>query len=162
MLESICPTFVIPATLSCIIIRIYDIHMPWFSLPTTTTTFYFNPPLLPPLLVPKGSLARSNASEGYPFEKVKSRCELAGCYAVDSFIVSRCILFFLFCRVYIPARPRATKKDGKEENKRKTQRSEKRPKYHILLLPFKMLLLQGFDGLANGTLIPPSPITLCG
>lgn len=75
MLESICPTFVIPATLSCIIIRIYDIHMPWFSLPTTTTTFYSNPPLLPPLLVPKGSLARSNASEGYPFEKVKSRCE---------------------------------------------------------------------------------------
>lgn len=140
--QGIAYRFIIPATLSCIIVRIYDIHMPWFSL-LTTTTFYFKPPLLPPLLVPKGSLARSNASEGYPFVKVKSRCELAGCYAVDSFIVSRCILFFLFCRVYIPPRPQATKKDEKEET-------------------FKMLLLQGFDGLANGTLIPPSPITLCG
>lgn len=54
------------------------------------------PTPLPPLLLPKGSLARSNASEGYPFEKVKSPRELAVCYAVDSFIAPYYLFFFFF------------------------------------------------------------------
>ncbi|KAK1116817.1 hypothetical protein K0M31_018096 [Melipona bicolor] len=89
------------------------------------------PTPLPPLLLPKGSLARSNASEGYPFEKVKSPRELAVCYAP-------------------PGR------------RRKTKRSEKRTRVPHPSFTFKTLLLEGFDGLANGTLIPRSPLMFCG
>lgn len=54
-------------------------------------------PLLQSPSLPKGSLARSNASEGYPFEKVKSpRRGLPCFYAVDSFIVPMLHFFTSF------------------------------------------------------------------
>lgn len=65
-------------SLSCIIMRMYDIRecMPWFCLAHHHLRRHYLLPLLQPRCrspsPPKGSLARSNASEGYPFEKVKS------------------------------------------------------------------------------------------
>lgn len=94
------------------------------------------PTPLPPLLLPKGSLARSNASEGYPFEKVKSPRELAVCYAVDSFIAPCYIFFFFFSFFSFPTCISHLGHSLREEGGRRRDLKNV-PEYHILLSPLK-------------------------
>lgn len=100
MLESICPTY-LHNTGNPLVHNHENVRHTYALVFLARHHHYHRRHYLLPLLqspsLPKGSLARSNASEGYPFEKVKSpRRGLPCFYAVDSFIVPMLHFFTSF------------------------------------------------------------------
>lgn len=92
-------------------------------------------------LAPKGSLARSNAGEGYPFEKVKSPREVAARFVLS--LCQRHPFFYASLCTVSPERPAKKRDEGwrvggwKVEGRCRGRKVWRSSRTRILLLPLK-------------------------